>query len=48
MDTVYVAYLDDITIFSSILEEYSEYVRLVLDRLREFSLYANPKKYEFF
>jgi reverse transcriptase-like protein len=48
LDTICVAYLDDITIFSSTPEEHAEHVRLVLDRLRQYGLFANPKKCEFF
>lgn len=42
-----VVYLDDILIFSRTQEEHDEQVKLVLDRLKDAHLYANPKKCEF-
>jgi hypothetical protein len=27
--------------------EYTQYIRIVLDRLRQYKLYANPIKYQF-
>jgi hypothetical protein len=41
-------YLDDILIFSHTQEEHEEHLALVLERLRQFELYANPEKCEFY
>ena len=41
-------YLDDILIYSRNTEEYTEYLRLVLERLYKYALYANRKKCYFF
>jgi len=41
-------YLDDILIFSRTQEEHEEHLALVLERLRQFELYANPEKCEFY
>ncbi|RXW12480.1 hypothetical protein EST38_g13373 [Candolleomyces aberdarensis] len=42
-----VVYLDDILIFSRTQEEHDEQVKLILDRLKNARLYANPQKCEF-
>jgi transposase InsO family protein len=47
LDDICVAYMDDIMIFSQSREEHVKHVRLVLDRLRKYSLYAKLKKCEF-
>jgi hypothetical protein len=48
LDTICIVYLDDILIFSRTREEHARHVRKVLRRLREFQLYCNRKKCEFF
>jgi hypothetical protein len=40
-------YLDDILIFTSMLEEHRRITHLVLDRMREHKLYLRPEKCEF-
>jgi transposase InsO family protein len=47
LDTVCVVYLDDILIYSDSEEEHREHVRLVLNRLRRWKLYAKLSKCEF-
>ena len=48
LDTYYIVYLDDILIYSNSREEHADYVRLVLDQLRRYALYASCKKCNFF
>lgn len=48
LDNFYVVYLNNILVYSNIRKEYVEYVRKVLKRLKQFSLYVNYKKCEFF
>lgn len=48
IDKFLVIYLDDILIFSNSEEEHLEHVKLVLEILKENSLYISPKKCEFF
>jgi len=43
-----VVYFDDILIYSKGLDEYIRHLRQVLDVLRNESLYANLKKYDFY
>jgi hypothetical protein len=43
-----VVYLDDILIYSKTTEEYTQHLRLVIERLRKYALYANRKKYKFY
>jgi hypothetical protein len=40
-------YLDDILIFTSLIEEHHRITRLVLDRMCEHKLYLRPRKCEF-
>lgn len=47
LDIFCVVYLDDILIFSKSQEEHDKHVKLILDRLRDANLFANPKKCEF-
>jgi len=47
LDVVCVVYLDDILIFSQNEEEHEEHVKMVLERLRQYNLYANLKKCQF-
>lgn len=44
LDVCCIAYLDDIVIYSTIVEEHANDVRKVLDRLRRFSLYVKLSK----
>jgi hypothetical protein len=48
VDLICIVYLDDILIFSDSEEEHTKHVRAVLDRLRRYALYANPKKCSLF
>jgi RNase H-like domain found in reverse transcriptase/Reverse transcriptase (RNA-dependent DNA polymerase)/Integrase zinc binding domain/Retroviral aspartyl protease/Chromo (CHRromatin Organisation MOdifier) domain len=48
LDKFVVAYLDDVLVYSRTLEEHREHVRLVLDKFREYKLYAKESKCEFF
>jgi hypothetical protein len=47
IDDFYIVYLDDILIFSQNEEQHQQYLDLVLERLRQFELYANPSKCSF-
>ena len=47
LDRFVVNLLDDILVYSSSLEEHLQHLRLVLDRLRQHSLYAKSSKCEF-
>ena len=47
LDWFIVVYLDNILIFSDILDKYIEYVYKVLARLEEANLLIEPKKYMF-
>ncbi|KAG1440545.1 hypothetical protein G6F57_018987 [Rhizopus arrhizus] len=47
VDKFVLVYLDDILVFSKTAEEHKEHLRLVLSKLREHKLYANPKKCTF-
>ena len=47
VDDFCVVYLDDILIFSKSKEEHYEHLELVIERLRQAELYANPKKCDF-
>ena len=48
LDEFCVVYLDDILIYSRDAEEHKRHLRLVLERLRKYALYANRKKCHFF
>ena len=48
VDNICVVYLDDILIYSLTYKEYTYYLRLVLERLRKYTLYTSRKKYRFF
>jgi hypothetical protein len=41
-------YLDDIVIWSDMVEQHTEHIQLVLNALRKAKLYCNPKKYHFY
>src|SRR5438046_2884552 len=47
VDDFCVVYLNDILIFSKSEEEHYEHLELVIERLRQAELYANPKKCDF-
>ena len=47
MDKFCLAYLDDILIYNDTEEEYLEYVKIVLEKLRKAGLYLDIKKCEF-
>ena len=48
VDDFCVVYLDDILVFSKSIEEHQQHLELIIERLRQAELYANPKKCEFF
>ena len=48
VDDFCVVYLDDILVFSHSNEEHTHHLELVMERLRQFDLYANAKKCSFF
>jgi Reverse transcriptase (RNA-dependent DNA polymerase) len=47
LDVFYTAYIDDILVYSNDLTSYRQYVRLVIEALRDASLQLDIKKYEF-
>jgi hypothetical protein len=47
LDKFMVVFIDDILVFSKTEEEHAEYLRLVLQKLREHKLYAKRSKCEF-
>ena len=47
IDKFVLVYLDDILIYSNSVEQHREHLRLVLEALRQHSLYARPLKYTF-
>jgi hypothetical protein len=47
LDKFVVVFIDDILVFSKTEEEHAEYLRLVLQKLREHKLYAKRSKCEF-
>jgi hypothetical protein len=47
LDIFIVAYLDDILVYSETLEEYVQYVKKVLDKLRTAGLLLKPEKCNF-
>jgi hypothetical protein len=47
LNIIYVAYMNNICIYSSKFEKYADHVRQILDRFRKFRLYINLDKCEF-
>ena len=47
LDDFYIAYLDDILIYSKMLQEHQEQVKRVLEVLSKAGLYLKPEKCEF-
>ncbi|NBK12915.1 RNA-directed DNA polymerase, partial [Listeria monocytogenes] len=47
LDHFVVVFIDDILIYSKSREDYEQHLRLVLQKLREYKLYAKLKKCEF-
>ncbi len=47
LDLFCIAYLDDIVMYSNLLEKHEEHVRLILAKLQEAGLYLKLSKYEF-
>jgi hypothetical protein len=47
LDQFFVVFIDDILVYSKSMEEHEEYLRIVLQRLREHQLYAKFSKCEF-
>jgi hypothetical protein len=43
----YIAYLDNICIYSRFIEKYKKYMRLIFEYLRQYKFYAKFSKYEF-
>jgi hypothetical protein len=48
LDGFCVVYLDNSLIYSKTTEEYTRHLRLVIERLRKYALYANRKKCKFY
>ena len=48
LDVCVIIFIDDVLIYSKTTEEHDKHVRMVLDRLREHSLYAKLSKCSFF
>ena len=47
LDRFFIVFIDDILVYSGSLEEHSEYLRIVLQTLREQQLYAKLSKCQF-
>ena len=47
LDKFIIMFIDDISIYSQSREEHREYLRIILQMLKEKQLYAKFKKYEF-
>jgi hypothetical protein len=44
---IYIAFLNDICIYSDLIEKYEKHVRQIFDKLRTYGLYYKLSKYEF-
>jgi hypothetical protein len=47
LDIICITFLDNICIYSDLIEKYEEHVRQILDRLRIYGLYCKLSKCEF-
>ena len=47
LDITYIAYIDNILIFSKAGEDHASHIRVVLKRMREYKLYAKLSKCKF-
>jgi hypothetical protein len=47
VDSICIVYLNDILIYSKYKEEHEQHVKLVLQKLRDYALYAEPSKCTF-
>ena len=48
LDTICVVYLNNIVVYSNDYKIYMYYMRMVLEKLREYILYMNLNKYSFY
>jgi len=48
LDIIYVVYLNNIIVYSNNYKAYTHYMQIVLERLQEYKLYINLKKYLFY
>jgi hypothetical protein len=48
VDSICIVYLNDILIYSKDEKEHEHYVKMVLQKLRDYALYAKPSKYTFY
>jgi len=48
LDIIYMVYLNNIIVYSNNYKAHTYYMRMVLERLREYKLYINLKKYSFY
>jgi hypothetical protein len=48
LDTIYVVYLNNIIVYSNNYEAHTYHIQIVLERLQEYKLYINLKKYSFY
>jgi hypothetical protein len=48
LDIICVTFLDDICIYSDLIEKYKKHVRQIFDKLRTYGLYCKLSKCEFF
>ena len=47
LDIFVIVYLDDVLVYSTSKEEYIEYIRLVLEKIKKYNLLLKPEKCEF-